>query len=133
MPPQPPAPPYGPPGGYGIGLPPGVDPMAGAGPGGAGPGFGMQQQEPMAIVSLVLGVIAIPLWGCCGPASLAVTLVGLILGFVSLGRLNREPQRFTGKGLAIAGLAINGVLTLVNIVAMIFFFGLMGVGILSGP
>jgi hypothetical protein len=105
--------------------------MTGAGGGGGG-GFG-QQQEPMAIVSLVVGVVSIPLWGCCGPASLAASVIGLIFGFVSLGRLSREPERYTGKPLAIAGLAINGLVTLVNAVLMIFFFGLMGFGMLSGP
>jgi hypothetical protein len=121
----------GPPGGYGIGLPPGVDPMTGGGPGG-GPGQG-SQQEPMAIISLVLGVVAIPLWFCCGLFSLALTVVGVILGFVSLGRFNREPGRYTGKPLAIAGLVVNGLFLVVNVVLMIFFVGIMGIGILSGP
>ena len=125
-------PPHGPPGGYGIGLPPGVDPMAGAGPTAGGPGYG-QQQEPMAIVSLVLGIVAIPIWGCCGPASLVATIAGLVLGFVSLARLNKEPERYTGKPLAITALVLNAVFTLGNVVLLVFFVGIMGVGILSGP
>jgi hypothetical protein len=107
--------------------------MTGAGGGSAGgPGYG-SQQEPLAIVSLVLGVIALPLFGCCGLASLAATLVGLILGFVSLGRVNREPERYSSKGLTIAALAINAVLTLMALVMTIFVVGMMGFGILSGP
>lgn len=105
--------------------------MTGAGGGGGG-GYG-NQQEPLAIVSLVIGVVSIPLWGCCGPASLAASVIGLIFGFVSLGRFSREPERYTGKPLAIAGLVINALVTLVNVVLMIFFFGMMGIGILGGP
>lgn len=106
--------------------------MAGAGPGGGGHGFG-QQQEPMAVVSLVMGVVAIPIWGCCGPASLVATIVGLVLGFVSLSRLKNQPDRYSGKPLAIAGLAINGVFTVVNVIAMVVLVGMMGFGILAGP
>jgi hypothetical protein len=87
----------------------------------------------MAIVALVLGVVAIPIWSCCGPASLVATAAGLILGIVSLGRVNREPGRYAGKQLAIIAIALNALFTLGNLVLLIFVAGMFGIGILSGP
>jgi hypothetical protein len=84
-------------------------------------------------MSLVVGVLAVPLFGCCGLLSLAANIVGLVLGFVSLMRVNKEPERYTGKPLAIAALVVNGVLLLLAVIMVIFFFGMMGIGILAGP
>ena len=96
-----------------------------------GGSFGAQQ-EPMGIVSLVLAAVSLPLYMCCGFFALAANLVGLILGFVSMSRIKNEPQRFQGRGLAIAGLAVNGGLLLLNVILTVFVFGLMGIGMLAG-
>lgn len=122
-------PPAGPVGGYGIGLPPGVSPDAGAG---GGPMYG-SQQEPMAIVGLVLAAVAVPMYFCCGAFSLVANVVGLVLGFVSLSRVNSAPERYQGRGLAIGAIIANGLMLLANVVMMIFFFGLMGIGLMSSP
>lgn len=115
-------------GGYGVGLPPGVSVQsayAASASGGA--------TEPMGIVSLVLGVISVPLYFCCGFFALAFNLVGTVLGFVSLTRVNSQPERYSGKGIAIAALAVNGIFLILNIVLIVFFFGIMGVGMLTAP
>ncbi len=96
-----------------------------------GGGFGAQQ-EPMAIVSIVLAAVSLPLYFCCGAFALAANLVGLILGFVSMSRIKNEPARYSGRGLAIAGLAVNGAFLVLNIVLMVFVFGMVGLGMLAG-
>lgn len=60
----------------------------------------------MAIASLVLGVV-----GLCG----ITALVGLILGMVSLGRINRSGGRLRGRGLALAGVCVSGVMLLLSV------------------
>lgn len=90
------------------------------------------QQEPMGIVSLVLAALSLPLYFCCGGLALAANLIGLILGFLSLSKIKGEPARYAGRGLAIAGLVVNGLFLILNVVLMIFVFGLMGLGILAG-
>jgi hypothetical protein len=69
---------------------------------------------------------------CCGAFALAANVIGLILGFVSLSRIKNEAGRYNGRGLAIAGHAVNGMLLILNIVLVVFFFGLMGIGLLAG-
>lgn len=75
--------------------------------------------DGMAVASLVVGIGSILL--LAGGIGILTAIIGLILGIVSLGRINRNPEFRTGKGLAIAGIAINGgVIFLVILVIAIF-------------
>ena len=64
---------------------------------------GARKTSGMAITSLVLGVM-----GMCG----VTALVGLILGIVSLRRINRSQGQLGGQGLAIAGIAVSAFMLL---------------------
>jgi prepilin-type processing-associated H-X9-DG protein len=55
----------------------------------------------MAIASLVCGIL-----GCFG----ITAIIGLILGIVSLIRINRSQGRLGGQGIAIAGLSVSGAM-----------------------
>ncbi len=59
----------------------------------------------MAVASLVLGIL-----GCLGITALA----GLVLGIVSLIRINNSRGRLSGTGLAVAGIAVSGVFLLMT-------------------
>lgn len=90
--------------------------------------------EPMGIISLVLGVVSVPAYFCCSAFALVFNIAGLVLGFVSLSRVNSQPGRYTsGKGIAIAALVVNALFLILNVVLIIFVFGIMGLGILAGP
>ena len=122
----PPPPPTGPVGGYGLALPPGVSAeSAYQKPGGAG-------SEPLGLVGLILGVLSLPLYLCCGGLSIVLNLVGLGLGVAALAR-GRSAERQGSRAVAMAAVIVNGLLLLLSVVAMLFFFGMMGFGILSGP
>ncbi len=56
------------------------------------------QTSGLAVASLVLGIL-----GCFGITALA----GLVLGVVSLVRVNNSQGRLSGKGIAIAGIAVS--------------------------
>jgi len=58
-----------------------------------------KQKSGLAIASLVLGLI-----GC-----FITSPIGLILGIVAMVKANRRPQEYGGKGLAIAGIVLNGL------------------------
>jgi hypothetical protein len=60
----------------------------------------------LAIASLVLGIL-----GMCG----ITALLGLILGIVSLVKINRSGGRLSGQGLAIAGICVSGFMLLFSI------------------
>jgi len=91
----PPPGPMGPPGGYG-------PPPGGFGPPGAP--FGMTPQfHPLAITSMVLGILAIPTC-CCGLLGAPLGVAGLVLGIVSMRKIRSEPQAWKGGGMAMAGI-----------------------------
>jgi hypothetical protein len=58
-----------------------------------------KQKSGLAIASLVLGII-----GC-----FITSPIGLILGIVAMVKANRHPNEYGGKGLAIAGIVLNGL------------------------
>jgi hypothetical protein len=97
MPEAPPPEPTGPLGGYGVGLPPGVNPDAvhrGE--------VGGSQTEPMALASLSLGVAGLLLSLCCIGIPLGV--IAIALGFVALSRIKTGQTR--GRELAIIGIVL---------------------------
>jgi hypothetical protein len=109
--PPPGAPPGGP-GGYG--PPPGGygPPPGGYGPpGGFGPPGGMMQGgpkvNPLAIVSLICGILSMPSCFCCFASPLA--LAAVITGVIGLQQIRGNPQAWTGAGMAIAGIVCGGI------------------------
>ncbi len=60
----------------------------------------------MAILSLVLGIVGLP-------------LVGLILGTIALSKIKHSGGQLLGRGLAIAGIIISSVLMILQIFALL--------------
>ena len=71
-------------------------------PADGGSGSGAPRVSGMAIGSLVLGLL-----GCTSP-------VGLILGIVAILQINNDPHRIGGKGYAIAGIVVSGLMMLLG-------------------
>ncbi len=115
MPPQQP-PGYVPPPGYGAPSP-GYGPQPG---GGAPPGA---KTDVFAIVSLVLGILAIPGDFCCYIGVL-FAIAAIVLGVLAITRINKEPHLYSGKGLAFGGIAAAIVSFL--LIGGMFVFGLAG-------
>jgi len=81
----------------------------------------------MAIASLVVSV------GGCLCLPIVGGIVGLILGFLGLGRIGRSQGRLTGRGLAIAGIILSVVSIVLYIVAAVVLFVLLTVAFTGGP
>lgn len=73
--------------------------------------------DGLAVTSFVVGVASILLLFANGIGFLTA-IVGLVLGIVALSRINRNPGFRSGKGLAIAGIAINGGLIFLTLLAL---------------
>ncbi len=76
------------------------------------PGAGTPKTSPMAVWSLVLAILSF--FTCI------TAIPGLILGIVSLNQINRNPQQYTGKGLATAGIVVSVVgVIFVTVIALL--------------
>lgn len=81
------------------------------------------QTDPLALTSLIIGLFS---WmvGCCGGAifpfiglvSVPCALVGVVLGGMSMQKISRAPDQWSGKPLAIVGIVINLALLLMMLV-----------------
>jgi hypothetical protein len=130
---------FGPPGG---GYPPqqngfGQPPSGGAfGPPGGAPmgGPGGPQNDPVALASIGSGAVSllIGLVGCCIPCvgwlSFPFSFIAIGAGAFSLVRQNKEPEKYGGKPLAIAGIALGAVWMVLYLIWTIVIVGMMGAG-----
>jgi hypothetical protein len=77
------------------------------------------QNQTLAIVSLVLGILSLP---CCGWYIFGIG--ALITGFIAKGKADNDPGNYGGRGMALAGI-IMGALSLVMgiIVTILYILG----------
>jgi hypothetical protein len=81
----------------------------------------------MAAASLVLGIISVTLGWCCS-FGLLTAPVAIALGIAALVQIKNNPSRYTGKGLAIGGIATGGL----YIAFLLLLIVIYGMAILAG-
>ncbi len=80
----------------------------------------VRQTSTLAIISLVAGILgwtALPFLG---------SVTAIITGHMARGEIRRQPDRFEGDGLALAGLIlgwVNVALWILGVLAFVLFFG----------
>jgi hypothetical protein len=75
-----------------------------------------EKTSSLAITSLVLGIVSIPLLFLWGIGTL-FGIAALVLGIIALNRINKTKS--SGKGMAIAGIATGGFTLLVALILVI--------------
>lgn len=78
--------------------------------------------QTMPIVSLILGIFSLIFVCCYGGIWLGIPAA--IVGFLAMRNADREPTRYGGRGLAVAGLVL-GTVTLVFSM-LLLVFGIIG-------
>ncbi len=89
------------------------------------PGTGSVNQT-LPIISLVLGIVSL----CCYISPLT-GLGALITGYLGMKNANNDPRAYGGKGLAIAGMILGGVMFLVGVAYYVLIF-LAYAGMIAG-
>lgn len=69
----------------------------------------------MAVASMVLGIVAL----CIFSVGLLTGPIALVLGFLAINGINREPDRFKGKGMAIAGVVLGSIVVVLWLIIII--------------
>ena len=77
------------------------------------------QNQTLAIVSLILGILGILLTFCCY-AGIPLGIGALITGYLATNNIKNEPMVYSGRGMALGGM-ITGALGLVFTIFWIIF------------
>ena len=56
-----------------------------------------------ATAGLIFGILSVTCCWCCCPFG----ILGLVCSLIGLSQINRHPERYTGRGLAITGLILS--------------------------
>lgn len=78
--------------------------------------------QQLAMASMIVGLAGILLSWCFGPVP---GVVALVLGLVALSQIKKSPEKYGGKGMAIAGVVI-GSLTIAFYILLVIGWILAG-------
>ncbi len=76
----------------------------------------------MALLSMILGIISVTIGFCCYFGVLTAP-VAIGLGVYALSLVKKDPNKYGGKGMAVAGI-IMGALYFIFLILIILFYGL---------
>ena len=65
----------------------------------------IKQEQNLAMISLITGVLGLICFPILAP-------VAVVTGFMALSKVKEDPVRYGGKGLAIGGMVLGGIMTL---------------------
>ncbi len=86
-------------------------------------------QQSTAVASLIFGLISITFgWICGGPI---FGVLAVILGAVALTQIKRNPQKNSGKPMALVGLITGGIALLIHLAIIALSIVMMIIGAVS--
>lgn len=81
--------------------------------------------QNLAVWSMVLGLVSITLGWCCSFGLLTAPLA-IVLGIYALSQIKSDPNRYSGKPLAITGIVSGGLyFVLLAIIVLIYGLGIL--------
>jgi Domain of unknown function (DUF4190) len=87
------------------------------------------QQQTLAVASMVLGLLGISFgWICGGPV---FAIFAVILGAVAMMQIKSNPTQYTGRPFALVGLITGGLVLLFNLALMFIWIIVMIIGAMS--
>jgi len=66
-------------------------------------GMPLPKNNPCAVTGLILGIFSVT-FGLCCCYGLPFNLLGIVLSLIGLAQIKQQPDTYSGRGLAIAGL-----------------------------
>ena len=78
---------------------------------------GNKPQQALAAASLICGIISVTLGLICGGPILAIAAI--VLGVIALAQIKKDPQRYSGKAMAIIGIIMGALWIIFGILFLI--------------
>ena len=82
--------------------------------------FAASPSQTLAVVSLGLGVGSLTIGWCCS-LGLLLGPAAMISGFIALSQIKKDPDRYTGRGLAMAGIICGSVYITIYLLIIILW------------
>jgi len=78
----------------------------------------VRKSNPMALTGMILGVVSVTFVCCC--YGFPFNVAGIVFSIVGLVQIKNDSERYSGKGMAIAGLILSILSILLGIGVLIF-------------
>ena len=89
------------------------------------PAYGAHPDQTMAVIAMIAGLVSITIGWCCS-VGLLTSPFAIVLGIVSLFQIKKDPRKYGGKGMAIAGIITGSVfLAILVLIALIWGLGIL--------
>jgi hypothetical protein len=82
---------------------------------------------------MILGICSIAMLLGCPYITPILSLVGIVLGHSAKAQIRRDPGRYTGDGMATAGLVMSYITLTLAVLAIIVIIGVLFIAAASGP
>lgn len=79
-----------------------------------------RQMNPLALTGFILSIVSITVGLCCC-SGLPFSISGIVCSAIGLVQIRAQPERYSGKGLAIAGIIVGAVSILLGVLLFILF------------
>lgn len=76
--------------------------------------------QTLGIVALILGISSLTIGWCCS-SGFVLSPAALIVGFIALSQIKKDPQRYGGKGLALGGIVTAAIYLVIYIVIIMIY------------
>ena len=76
--------------------------------------------QTLAIVSFCLGIGSLTVGFCCS-SGLLLSPAALITGFIALSQIKKDSSKYTGRGLAIGGMATGAAFLAIYVIIIIIY------------
>jgi hypothetical protein len=76
------------------------------------------QTSSLALTGLICGILSLTCLCCC--CGFPFNLLGILLSWLALSQINRQPDLYEGRGMAIVGLILSGISLFLCILGFIY-------------
>ena len=80
--------------------------------------YGVAKDQTIPVIAMVLGIVSIPLMCCYG--GIWIGLPAAVLGFLGMRNADSAPDRYAGRGFAIAGMVLGLISFLLSVIFVLF-------------
>jgi len=76
--------------------------------------------QTLALISVILGVSSVTVGWCCY-SGIGLAPAAIVVGIIALSQIKKDPERYTGRGLGLAGIITGAIYLFISLVFIIIY------------